>query len=53
MIAYLSLIVAVIGCLCYALSTNPKLAELGRIGFFCGLLVFLFNLGTLSLGFGR
>ncbi len=41
MIIFLSLLVAVIGCLVYALSSNPKLAELGRLAFACGLLAFL------------
>jgi Na+/phosphate symporter len=39
----LSLLVAVVGVLMYALAANPKVAELGRIAFFCGLLVFLFG----------
>jgi hypothetical protein len=43
MIIYISLLVALIGCLAYALSANPKVAELGRIAFFSGLLVFLFH----------
>jgi hypothetical protein len=46
MIIYLSLLVALIGVLMYALCTNPKLQEIGRISFFCGLLAFLF--GTAS-----
>jgi Na+/phosphate symporter len=41
MIIYLSLLVALIGVLTYALSTNPKLVEIGRIAFFAGLLAFL------------
>jgi hypothetical protein len=41
MIAYLSLIVALIGVLMYALCANPKLAEIGRIMFWDGLLAFL------------
>ena len=32
---------AVVGCLVYALSTNGKVAELGRLAFFCGLFVAL------------
>jgi len=34
-------IVAVVGVLIYALMENPKLAEIGRILFFCGVLVAL------------
>jgi hypothetical protein len=38
---YLSLLVAVIGLLMYALCTNPKFTEIGRIMFWTGLLAFL------------
>jgi len=41
MVIYLSLLVAVVGVLMYALCVNAKLAEIGRLGFFAGLLVFL------------
>lgn len=41
MIIFLSLLVAVIGVLMYALSANPKLHEIGRLSFFAGLLAFL------------
>ena len=41
MIVFLSLIIAVIGLLIYALSSNAKVAELGRIAFFAGLLAWL------------
>lgn len=41
MTIYLPLLVAVIGVLIYALCTNPKLAEIGRLMFGCGLLAFL------------
>jgi len=41
MIVYLPVLVALIGVLMYALCVNPKLAETGRIMFFCGLLAFL------------
>lgn len=41
MIIYLSLLVAVIGVLMYALCVNPKLQEIGRLSFFAGLLAFL------------
>lgn len=45
MILYLSLLVALIGVLMYALCVNPKLAEIGRLMFACGLLAFLLNDG--------
>jgi hypothetical protein len=35
---------AFVGVLLYALSASPKLAEIGRILFFCGLLVALWFL---------
>lgn len=41
MIIYLSLLVALIGVLMYALCVNPKLAEIGRLMFACGVLAFL------------
>ena len=47
MIVYLSLLVSLIGLLMYALCTNPKLAEIGRLMFACGLLAFLFTGGAM------
>ena len=41
MIIVMPLLVAVIGLLMYALCSNPKLQEIGRIMFFCGTLAFL------------
>lgn len=41
MIILLPLLIALIGVLMYALCANPKLQEVGRIMFFCGLLAFL------------
>lgn len=41
MAVLLSLLVAVVGVLMYALATNPKVAEMGRIAFFAGLMAFL------------
>jgi len=41
MVIYLSLLVALIGLLMYALCANPKLQEIGRISFGVGLLAFL------------
>lgn len=45
MIVYIPLLVAIIGALVYALAANPKASEMGRIMFFCGLFVFLFEIG--------
>ncbi len=41
MIAYVALVVALVGMLAYALSTNSKVQELGRVAFAMGLLVTL------------
>ena len=41
MVIGLTLIVAVIGVLMYALCENGKLQEIGRLMFFAGLLAFL------------
>lgn len=45
MLMYLSLLVALIGLLVYALTANAKAQELGRIAFACGLLAFLLKVG--------
>lgn len=44
MVIYLSLLVALIGVLMYALCVNGKLQEIGRLMFFAGTLAFLFVL---------
>jgi len=41
MVVLLPILVAVIGVLVWALSSNDKVKEMGRIAFFCGLLAFL------------
>jgi Na+/phosphate symporter len=43
MIILFSLLVALVGVLMFALCVNPKLQEIGRIMFFCGLFTFLLN----------
>lgn len=50
MIVYVSLLVALIGVLMYILSANPKINELGRIAFACGLLAFLLQLSPTTIG---
>lgn len=45
MVAYVALIIWIIGLLTFVLSTNPKLARIGEIVFFCGFLVFAWMLG--------
>jgi hypothetical protein len=51
MIIFAPLLAAVIGALGYALAANPKLSELSRITFACGVLVFLFLISTTKLTF--
>lgn len=53
MIVYFPLLVAVIGVLLYALATNGKIQEIGRIGFGCGLLAFLLQIGNHSVNLLR
>jgi len=49
MIAFIPLVVCVIGLLAYALSNNAKASEAGRIAYFCGLLVLMFELAGKTL----
>lgn len=49
MIAYIPLLFAVVGVLMYALATNPKIQEIGRIMFACGWLVTMFVLSGHTL----
>jgi hypothetical protein len=51
MIIYLSLLVSIIGVLVYALSTNGKYVEIGRIMFGAGLLAFLLCICHGGVGF--
>jgi Na+/phosphate symporter len=44
MIAIVPVIAVLAGALCYALSANPKVQELGRITFACGMLVLIYTL---------
>ena len=45
MIILTSVLVALIGLLMYALAANPKLVEIGKISFGCGLLAALLQSG--------
>lgn len=45
MIIVLPVLFALVGLLMYALSTNGKVQEIGRIMFFAGLLAFLLRSG--------
>lgn len=50
MSGFLSLIVAVVGLVLYAISNNPKVSEIGRICFWTGLLAFLLANGGSVVG---
>jgi Na+/phosphate symporter len=50
MVAYLSIIIAVIGILMYFVSTNPKVQRVGEIMFGAGLLAFLIAVGGQAIG---
>lgn len=47
--AILPLVVALIGLVLYALASNPKVAEIGRIVFFCGMLTLTWTLSRVVL----
>lgn len=52
MIAVWPLVIAVIGALVYALASNTKAAELGRIVFMCGFFWLVYSLVGHSLKIG-
>lgn len=45
-IAIVPVIVTIVGVLAYALASNAKIAEIGRLAYACGLLVTLFTLAS-------
>ena len=45
LISWVVLLIAVVGLLMYVLASNPKVSEIGRIMFSCGLLATCFLLG--------
>jgi hypothetical protein len=45
----LTLLIALIGLLMYVLASNPKVAEIGRIMFWTGLLAFLLGGGVAGI----
>jgi hypothetical protein len=47
---FLSLAICVIGLIVYIISTNAKIAEVGRLSFFAGLFVFLMQFGPYIIG---
>jgi hypothetical protein len=53
MVIGLTLIVAIVGVLMYALCANAKLQEIGRLMFFAGLLAFLIGAAPELIKLGR
>ncbi len=53
MTIYVSLLVALVGALVYALSSNSKVGELGRLAFAVGLLAFLLGAPAALTTLGR
>jgi hypothetical protein len=49
MIIFVSLLVAIIGVLMYALAVNPKLQMIGLVSFGAGILAFLLRIGPDSV----
>lgn len=54
-IALVPLFVAIVGLLMWCLASNGKVAEIGKILFFCGTLALMFSTakGTLRIGQGE
>jgi hypothetical protein len=52
LIAIIPLIIAVVGLLMYALCANPKLADIGRIMFCCGMFVITWVLARVTMHIG-
>lgn len=49
MTAYIPMLLAIIGLLVYAIATNAKLVEIGRLTFAIGLLVLTFELAKRTI----
>jgi len=48
MVAYIALIIWIVGLLMFVLAVNPKMQRIGEIVFFSGFLVFTWMLGQKS-----
>lgn len=46
MVALIPVLFAIAGALLYGLAANPNVAEIGRLMFACGMLVFLLSVGA-------
>ena len=47
----LSALAALLGCLAYALASNGKVQELGRLAYFAGLISLLLQIGSALVKF--
>ena len=47
------LLIAIVGLLMYALCTQPKLHEIGKIIFFCGFFFVVAALGSSTFAIGK
>ncbi len=52
MIALVPLFVAIVGLLMWLLAANAKVAEIGKIMFFCGLMALMFSTAHESVRIG-
>lgn len=52
LIAIFPVILAIVGVLMWALAANPKLAEIGKIMFFCGLFVTTWQAASWNIKIG-
>lgn len=52
LVGWASLLVAIVGLLLYAFSSNAKLAETGRLLFFCGAFWFVYALAGKTIRIG-
>lgn len=52
LISWVVVLIALAGLLVYALAANAKVGEIGRIAFFCGLLVICWLLAGKSIRIG-
>lgn len=51
-IAWAPLLLAIVGLLLWALASNPKVAEAGKILFFCGVFWFVYGLAGKTIRVG-
>ncbi len=52
LIAVVPLLVLILGALVYALASNPKVCEMGRLAFFAGLLVLVWVMARVTVHVG-